>query len=98
MKKKRWSDLSEAQQVAAVVLGVLEVGLLVGALWDLAHRTADEVRGPRAMWAALVFIGFIGPMAYFAVGRKECCCSCCSETRSGSDAVLDDISGGSVPI
>ena len=85
--KKRWSDLSGCQQAAIASMAVVEVGLLVAALWDLAHRKAEEVRGPRAMWAVLSFVDFIGPIAYFAVGRKACCCSCCSE---GTDASCAD--------
>lgn len=70
MAKRRWSDLSDGQKVAVVVLGTVQVGLLVAALWDLAHRTADEVRGDRRMWAGLVFINWFGPLAYFTIGRK----------------------------
>jgi bacteriorhodopsin len=76
MAKKRWSDLSYGQKVAVVILGTVQVGLLVAALWDLAHRSADEVRGDRRMWAGLVFINWFGPLAYFTIGRR--CGPCCA--------------------
>ena len=71
MTKKSWSDLSSGEQAAFIVLGAVQIGLLAAALWDLAHRSADEVRGDRRMWAGLVFINWIGPLAYFTVGRKR---------------------------
>jgi hypothetical protein len=75
MVNKRWADFSDGQKVAIVFLGTIQVGLLAAALWDLAHRSADEIRGSRRMWAVLVFINWIGPLAYFSIGRKrECRC------------------------
>jgi|GEM_PF-2027915 len=97
MKKKRWSDLSSGQQTAIVVLAVMQIGLLAAALWDLAHRKPEEVNGPRAMWAGLVFIDFIGPLAYFTLGRKGGCCSFCSDTSEDAPAVEEDSGNGSGP-
>ncbi len=71
MEKKHWADLSNAQKVTVVTLGMAQMALLAAALWDLAHRSADEVRGDKRMWAALVFINWIGPLAYFTIGRKS---------------------------
>jgi hypothetical protein len=81
MTKKHWADFSDGQKVGIIVLAAVQIGLLVAALWDLAHRSADEVRGDRRMWAGLVFINWIGPLAYFTIGRKgflsNLSCSCC---------------------
>ena len=70
-KKKRWSDLSPGQQRATVVAGAVELGMKIAALADLRRRPAEEIRGPKALWVALLFVNFIGPVAYFAVGRKR---------------------------
>lgn len=70
MKKRRWADMSGAEKTTVIVLGMVQVGLLGAALWDLAHRRPDEVRGSRRLWAGLVFINWIGPLAYFTIGRK----------------------------
>lgn len=71
MAKIRWADLSGTQKAGIVALSALQVSLLGAALWDLAHRSAEEVRGDRRMWAGLVFINWVGPLAYFTVGRKR---------------------------
>ena len=78
---RRWADLSSNQRIALIAVATLQVSLLVAALWDLAHRSADEVRGDRRMWAGLVFINWIGPLAYFTIGRKSGLC-CASEASS----------------
>jgi hypothetical protein len=79
MAKKHWADLSDGQKAGVIVLGVLQVGFLAAALWDLAHRSADELRGSKRMWLGLVFINWIGPLAYFTIGRKDggWCMPCC---------------------
>jgi hypothetical protein len=83
MVKKRWADLSAGQKVTVVLLGAAQVALLAAALWDLAHRSADEVRGEKRMWAALVFINWVGPIAYFTIGRKGLCESQSTEIIAG---------------
>jgi hypothetical protein len=92
MAKKRWSDFSDGQKVGLIILATVQIGLLVAALWDLAHRSAEEVRGDRRMWVGLVFINWIGPLAYFTVGRKgfagrlSSCCSCCTSVPDDEEA------------
>lgn len=76
MRKKRWADMSACQKMGIIVMGTIQFGLLAGGLWDLAHRTADEVRGDRRLWAGLMFVNWIGPLAYFGYGRKKPICSC----------------------
>ena len=71
MQKKRWADLPLCKKIGIVVGATIQFGLLAMGLWDLAHRTADEVRGDRRMWAGLMFFNWIGPLAYFAYGRKD---------------------------
>ena len=49
---------------------LLQVGLLVFALIDLARR--PKANGPKWLWVIIiVFINIIGPIAYFLVGRRE---------------------------
>lgn len=51
---------------------VIEIGLLVLALRDLL-RPERHVRGEsKLMWGLIiVFIGLLGPLLYFAVGRED---------------------------
>ncbi len=69
-RRVRWDDLSDGRKVGLVILATVQIGLLAVALWDLAHRGPEEVRGSRRLWAGLVFINWIGPLAYFTVGRR----------------------------
>jgi phospholipase D-like protein len=71
MAKRRWRDLSKRRQRAIVAAGVVQLGLLGVALVDLWHRPATEVRGAKQVWAAAVFVNFVGPLAYFAFGRRR---------------------------
>lgn len=70
MAKRKWSDLSPAARILVVVAGVIQVALAVAAGVDLARRPAEEIRGPKPAWAAALLINTVGPIAYFAVGRR----------------------------
>jgi len=51
---------------------VIQVGLMVWALYDLT-RPGRQVRGgSKVVWALIViFVNLIGPVLYFLVGREE---------------------------
>ncbi len=70
-KKKQWKDLSQTQRMAILLLGTLQVSLLAAALWDIYHRDQAEIDGSKAMWTAVSFFNFIGPIVYFVYGRKR---------------------------
>jgi len=67
--KKSWSDLSSGQRVALVILAGAEFALAVTAWTDLARRPARAVRGPKGVWAGVIAVNFVGPIAYFVRGR-----------------------------
>lgn len=69
-KKRSWNELTPAQQAGVFILGAVQLALLAATLWDIAHRRPDEVRGDRRMWAGIAFINWVGPLAYFAFGRR----------------------------
>lgn len=70
-KRKRWSDLSERARAGVVGALAMQVGLLIAALVDLRRRPADQLRGSKAMWTAVSFVNFAGPLAYFVFGRRR---------------------------
>jgi len=70
MAKKKWSDLTSGQQAAIVVAGCVQVSLAAAAWADLARRPAEDVVGSKGKWAAIIAINFVGPVAYFARGRR----------------------------
>jgi len=67
---KKWSDLTSGQQTAVIVAGCVQVALAATAWADLARSPAAEVVGSKAKWAAVIAINFVGPLAYFARGRR----------------------------
>jgi len=53
-----------------VALGVIEFGLLAAA-WIVLFRTPTaRLTLPKWAWAVICVVQFIGPIAFFAVGRK----------------------------
>ena len=70
-QKKKWEDLSASQRAAVVLLGALQISLLAAALFDIRKRSADEITGSKRLWTVVVFINYIGPLAYFLFGRKR---------------------------
>jgi hypothetical protein len=69
-EKKRWRDLSGRQRAGITGAGVVQLGLLAAALADLRRRPAKRVRGSKRVWFGVSFVNFVGPLAYFAFGRK----------------------------
>lgn len=57
--------------VPRIVANVVHMVLLAAAMRDLRQRPAEEINGNKRMWYGIVFIQLIGPIAYFAVGRKR---------------------------
>lgn len=70
-KKKKWSEMTLIQKVVVVLLGTLQVTLLAAALWDIRNRPEEEIRGNKRFWTAVVFVNFVGPIAYFTLGRSS---------------------------
>ena len=83
-RKKSWRDLSARQRRLIVAGGAIEIGLAAAAWWDLAHRPASQVRGPKWCWGLVIAVNGVGPAAYFTVGRR----------RPGSQPAAAGISAG----
>jgi Phospholipase_D-nuclease N-terminal len=64
-------ELTPPEQAGAVILGLLQAVFAALAAWDLAHRPAEDVRGPKAAWIAALFINWLGPASYFLFGIKH---------------------------
>jgi hypothetical protein len=65
-------DLEQLRQLLPLLIPiiVIQLGLIVAALIDLARRPAT--RGPKWLWLVIIlFINLIGPIVYFLVGREE---------------------------
>ena len=55
-----------------VPIVVIQLGLLVWALYDLTRPTRRVKGDSKVVWALIIiFINLIGPILYFLVGREE---------------------------
>ena len=70
-QKKRWQDLTDTQKIAIILLSILQLMLLIAALWNIYRRSADQINGSKSLWTVAAFVNFIGPIAYFIWGRKR---------------------------
>ncbi len=64
-------ELEPGRRVAVGILGVLQAAYAFLAFWDLAHRPADQIKGPKPMWIFVILLNWIGPTTYFYVHRKH---------------------------
>lgn len=56
--------------VALVVIAIIEVGLMLWGVIDWARRPAEQIRGNRFLWLALILlVNIVGPIVYLTVGR-----------------------------
>lgn len=69
-RKKGWKDMSGRQRLVVVALGVAQVSLTVAGYRDLARRPAEQVDGPKLAWGVAMLVNWVGPIVYFAKGRK----------------------------
>ena len=70
MTVMKWTDLSAGQRTAVLVLGSAQLALAAGAWTDLARRPAGQINGPKALWALVIAINWVGPLSYFRWGRR----------------------------
>lgn len=69
--RTQFSDISVPGRIGLVIVGTVQVVFAFLAFWDLAHRDADEIRGPRLAWIPAILVNWIGPAAYFVFGQKR---------------------------
>ena len=71
--QRRWGDLSERTRKLIIVVAVAEAILKGAALIDLKRRPANQVRGPKWLWAPVIAVvnsaGAV-PISYFVFGRR----------------------------
>ena len=70
MASTKWSDLTLTQQGLILASGAVELALTAAALIDLARRPPDQIRGPKPLWVLGCIVQPVGPLAYFALGRR----------------------------
>jgi Phospholipase_D-nuclease N-terminal len=68
---QKWAELSDRQRTLLLGAAAAELSLKIAALIDIKRRPADRIRGPKALWRALMVVNLLGPLSYFAFGRKR---------------------------
>lgn len=69
--RKKWTDLTQTQRVAVIILSIVQLSLLGAALMDIYRRPPEQIRGSKPMWIALSFVNYFGPVAYFTYGIQR---------------------------
>jgi hypothetical protein len=70
-RRQSWQELAPREQRAIVLLGAVQAALLAAALRDVIRRPAGELTAPKPVWVAACFVNFLGPIAYFIIGRRR---------------------------
>jgi hypothetical protein len=70
MAVRRWAELSPRQQTIVLTAASVQLSLAATAWADLATRRPAEVNGNRAVWAAVIAIDVVGPLAWSTRGRR----------------------------
>jgi hypothetical protein len=65
------AELSDRQRTLLLMAAAAELSLKIAALIDIKRRPADRIRGPKALWRAAMAVNLLGPLSYFAIGRKR---------------------------
>lgn len=68
---RSWSELRPQTRALVAAGAVIQIGLLAAAQADIRRRRPEQLNGPRWLWVAVSFINFVGPIAYFTVGRRH---------------------------
>lgn len=71
VRRQRWRDLTPWRRTEISAAAAVQLALLVAALRDLLRRPAAELTAPKAVWVAACFVNFVGPLTYFAAGRRR---------------------------
>lgn len=69
--KRKFQDLPRGGKIAVIAATIVELTLMITALRDLYKRPTDQVRGPKPLWAMASMVNFLGPISYFAFGRRK---------------------------
>jgi Phospholipase_D-nuclease N-terminal len=67
------ADLKLEQILALLApIVVIQLGLMIAALFDLGHDERRVRGGNKLVWAlVIVFVNVLGPIVYFVAGREE---------------------------
>ncbi|MCV2394937.1 hypothetical protein OEB99_11515 [Actinotalea sp. M2MS4P-6] len=65
---KKWQDLTPLTRATLLFVASVELSMAATAWADLAIRPKTHLNGSKPMWAALIGVSFVGPIAYAVLG------------------------------
>ncbi|WP_375383667.1 PLDc N-terminal domain-containing protein [uncultured Microbacterium sp.] len=71
MARTNLSEISTPGRIGVAIVGVAQAAFAFLAFWDLWHRPASDVKGPKLVWAPVLLMNWIGPASYFLFGIKR---------------------------
>lgn len=97
MSESELALLSQPAVIAGLVLvAVIEVSLMLWAVFDWAKRPPEQIRGNRILWLLLILlVNIAGPIIYLTVGRLPAPAQDLSAGDAGarSHAAMDSLYG-----
>jgi hypothetical protein len=63
--------MSDRSKTATLIAACVQISLVATAWTDLARRPAEDIVGPKALWAVVIAVSIFGPIAYFISGRRH---------------------------
>ena len=91
---RRWSDLSDRSRRLVIAAAIAEAVLKTAVVIDIRRRQASQIRGSKRMWivaAVLVNSAGVGPLSYFAFGRRRRVITACSTKVQQPARPTDDL-------
>jgi hypothetical protein len=70
-KPRPWAEMTRKERKLVLVIGSAQVICISAALLDLRRRPVAKMRGSKRLWTPIVFVNFIGPLAYYLFGIRR---------------------------
>ena len=70
-KSRRTKSPAQARAAGQGALNLVNLALMIWMIWDIRHKSDEEINGRRKLWYMAAFAPPIGPIAYFIFGRKR---------------------------
>ena len=70
MTARSWGDLTDRQKALLLTMTSVQLALAATAWVDLVRRPEAQVNGRKGIWALVIAVNYLGPLAYFLRGRR----------------------------
>ena len=70
-KSRRTMSPAQTRAAGQGCLNLVNLAFMIWMIWDIRHKSDEEINGRRRLWYLAAFAPPIGPIAYFIFGRKR---------------------------